>query len=118
MSAENSLDPHSIASRIVHFLANLQGMDEYQPAAAIAAIDLATGTIVWPDAGFPDGAMLKVQFGSGSTITVSIHTYKLVETFLIRHAQMLAVSESRGSVAQHYKDIKEHFAIKTGFGLE
>lgn len=119
MSAGNSFDPDSMASRIVSFLASLQGMDEYRPAPATAAIDLMSGAIVWPDVHFPDGDKLKVQFAPAtSNAAVSVHTYKLVETFLVRHAQMLAVSEGSGSAAQHYEQIKEHFYIKTGFGLE
>lgn len=118
MSKENSFDPDSTASRIVVFFASLQGMDEYRPAPAAAAIDLASGAIVWPDVHFPEGDKLKVQFApAASNAAVSIHTYKLIEMYLVRHAQMLAVSEGSGSVAQHYKDIKEHFSIKTGYGL-
>lgn len=118
MSTENSFDPDSIASRIVAFLASLQGMDEYRPAPATAAIDLMSGTIVWPDVHFPHGEKLKVQFApAASNAAVAVHTYKLVDTFLVRHARMLAVMEG-GRVDQHYEQIKEHFSIKTGFGLE
>lgn len=118
MSTENSFDPDSVASRIVAFLASLQGMDEYRPAPATAAIDLMSGTIVWPDVHFPHGEKLKVQFApAASNAAVSVHTYKLVDTFLVRHARMLEVMEG-GRVDQHYDQIKEHFSIKTGFGLE
>lgn len=117
MSTDNSFDPDSIASRIVAFLASLHGMDEYRPAPATAAIDLMSGAIIWPDVHFPGGEMLKVQFApAASNVAVSIHTYKLVDTFLVRHARMLAVMEG-GGADQHYEMILEHFALKTGFGL-
>lgn len=118
MPTETSLNPNSIAARIVNFLASLHGMDEYDPDAGIAAINLSSGVVVRPDAGFPDGEMVRVTFADAHvTSAVLVHTYKLVETLLVSHAQALAITGG-GSAAQHYHHIQEHFSRKTGFGLE
>lgn len=108
----------SIGESIINFLASLQGMDRYNAATELAAIDLSSGMVIRPDPDFPGGEMLQVQFVPNDvSSSVAVHTYKLVDTFLVRHARMLEVIEG-GRVDQHYDQVLEHFALKTGFGLE
>lgn len=118
MSTATGFYANSVSEAIINFLASLQGMDQYHASTELAAIDLSSGMVIRPDADFPGGEMLQVQFApTDSAASVAVHTYKLVDTFLVRHARMLEVREG-GKVDQHYDQIVEHFSVKTGFGLE
>lgn len=118
MSTENSFHPSSVAARVIDFLTSLHGMDEYDPSLGFAAIDLVTGMVVRPDAHFPDGALVKVQFaGQAAAAAVSVHTHKLVEALLLRHAEAMVVIDG-GDAREQYRHINDHFYRKTGFGSE
>lgn len=118
MSTAVGFYANSVSEAIINFLASLQGMDRFHATTELAAIDLSSGVVIRPDPDFPGGEMLQVQFVPNDvSSSVAVHTYKLVDTFLVRHARMLEVSEG-GRVDQHYDHIVEHFSRKTGFGLE
>lgn len=105
------------AERIIDFLANLQGMDRLQTMVEEgrrkAVIDLNTAAIIEADPGFPDAELLVYELPSG--VRMRVHTHKLMEQVLVRHATELAVTEG-GTVKQQYDHISEHFQCKTGFG--
>lgn len=106
----------SISDRVIDFLGNLQGMDRLQTSLEEprnAVIDLNTTAIIEADPEFPDAEMLVFERPNG--MRTRVHTHKLMEQVLVRHAYELSVTEG-GSVKEQYQQISEHFVRKTGFG--
>ena len=115
---KQSFDPNSTAAQVIDFIAALFGMDIYDVPMGNAAIDLRTGMIVRPHEGYPDGELLKIELGPAASDRADVHTHKLVDSLLVRHAEALAITNPEGGKARdHYVHIAEHFQRKTGAHL-
>jgi hypothetical protein len=111
----NSFDPNSQAARVIDFIADLFGMDRFYVPLGNAAIDLHSGLIVRPHEEFPDGEKLKLEYAPGANPDrTEVHTHKLMESLLVRHAEALAITNPEGGNARaHYAHIADHFQRKT-----
>lgn len=106
-----------IATKVVAFLGELHGFDHFDVPAGIAAIDLRSGLIVRPCPNDPDGDVLLLEYASGANPDrIKVSTHKLMQTFLLRHAEAEALSEG-GSVKDYLREIDAHFSRKTGYGI-
>lgn len=115
----NSFDSNSAAAQVIDFIAALFGMDRYDVPIGNAAIDLRTGMIVRPHEDYPDGEMLRLDHGPALSDRAPVHTHKLVESLLVRHAEALAITNpERGKARDHYIHIADHFQRKTGTHLD
>ena len=115
----NDFDPNSPAAQIICFIASLFGMDDFEAPRGSAAIDLRSGLIVRAHEVYPEGEMLKLEFGRGPNDWAEVHAYKFVDSLLVRHAEALAITNPEGGSARdHYVHIAEHFQRKTGVLIE
>ena len=104
----------TIAARIIDFLGDLYALDHLSlTPPRTAVIDVESGAIYEEHIDWPDGERLSVELPSGKKITVATH--KIVQHFLVRHAEALAVIENT-KVRVQYDHVSDHFSRKTGFG--
>jgi hypothetical protein len=106
-------DNQPIASRIIDFLSNLDGLHEHKVDGRAAVLDLLTGIAYVPNLDYEDGEMLTMIAPGGGVIAQAVMTYKVVETYLVRYAEMVAIAD-HGSAQEAYEHIKQHFYVKTG----
>ncbi|PLY39344.1 hypothetical protein CSZ94_26970 [Janthinobacterium sp. ROICE36] len=109
MSSENQ----NVASRTIAFLASLHGHHEHHVDGRAAVLDLLTGIAYVPNLDYEDAVMLTMIAPGGAVIADAVHTHKVVEAYLVRYAQAMAIADG-GSVQAQYEHIQQHFAVKTG----
>lgn len=115
------------ASRIIDFLSRLHGLDDFPVPTGNAAIDLRTGMIIRPSENYPDGEMLVLEYAPGAMTQslgcTEVHTRKLVNLYMLHHAEMEAMENSdkgmfcfghAGKVKRYFDHISQHFSFKTG----
>ena len=113
------------ASQIIDFLSNLHGLDDFPVPTGNAAIDLRTGMIIHPSENYPDGEKLVLEYAPGAMAKslgcTEVYTHKLVNLYLLHHAEVEAIENSGKGMfyfgharkVKHYFDrISEHFQIK------
>ena len=105
-------ETHKVAASTIAFLARLHGMHEHHIDGHDAVIDLLSGIAYVPNADYDDGVMLAMIAPGGGLISPSVVTHKVVETYLVRHAQAMAIIDG-GNAKGQYEQIQEHFDVKT-----
>jgi len=101
------------AASIVAFLASLHGLHEHSINGREAVLDLITGIAYVPNPDYDDAAMLTMIAPNGGVIAEAVLTFKVVETYLVRYAEAMAISDG-GTAKMQYGQIREHFDVKTG----
>jgi hypothetical protein len=102
-----------IASRIIDFLSSLDGLHEHKVDGRAAVLDLLTGIAYVPSLEYEDGEMLTMIAPGGNVVAQAVNTHKVVETYLVRYAQAVAISD-QGTAKWQYEMITQHFHLKTG----
>lgn len=109
MSSENQ----TVAASTIAFLASLHGLHEHSVDGRAAVLDLLTGVAYVPNPDYEDATMLTMIAPGGGVIAEAVLTHKVVEAYLARYAQAMAIVDG-GSVKAQYEHIQQHFAVKTG----
>lgn len=109
MSTENQ----TVATGIINFLASLHGLHEHSVDGRAAVVDLITGIAYVPNVDYEDGEMLTMIAPGGGVITQAVLTHKVVQAYLVRYAEAMAIADGRTAKMQ-YEQIQEHFGVKTG----
>lgn len=112
---------NNTSSRIISFLSELHGLDDFSVSTGNAVIDLRSGMIIHPSDNYPDGEMLSLEYAPGALLfgkpgRVDVYTYKLVNLYLLHHAEVEAIMNG-GKVKYYYDHISNHFSYKTSFQL-
>lgn len=103
-----------VADCIINFLANLHGLHEHSVDGRAAVVDLITGIAYVPNLDYEDGEMLTMIAPGGGVIAEAVITYKVVQTYLVRYAEAMAIADS-GTAKVQYEQIQKHFGLKTGY---
>lgn len=108
MSTENQ----PVAASIIDFLSSLHGLHEHEVDGRPAVIDLITGIAYVPNLEYDDAEMLTMIAPGGVVVAQAVLTFKVVETFLVRYAEAMAIADG-GTAKAQYAQIKDHFEVKT-----
>lgn len=101
------------AASIIAFLASLHGLHEHNIDGREAVLDLITGVAYLPNLNYEDGEMLTMIAPGGGVIAQAVGTYKVVQAYLVRYAEAMAIADG-GTAKVQYEQIREHFDVKTG----
>jgi len=104
---------HTVATSVISFLASLHGLHEHSVDGRVAVVDLITGIAYVPNLDYEDGEMLTMIAPGGGVIAEAVLTYKVVQAYLIRYAEAMAIADG-GTAKMQYEQIQEHFDVKTG----
>jgi hypothetical protein len=102
-----------VAASIINFLANLHGLHEHSVDGHAAVVDLITGIAYVPNLEYEDGEIMTMIAPGGSVISQTVSTYKVVQTYLVRHAEAMEIADG-GTAKVQYDQIQKHFGLKTG----
>ena len=103
----------AVAASIINFLASLHGLHEHSIDGRAAVVDLITGIAYVPNLDYEDGEMLTMIAPGGVVIAQAVITYKVVQAYLVRCAEAMAIADG-GTAKVQYKQIRDHFDLKTG----
>lgn len=106
-------EKHAVAASIINFLASLHGLHEHSVHGRAAVVDLITGIAYVPNLDYEDGEMLTMIAPGGSVVAQALLTYKVVEAYLVRYSEAMAIADG-GTAKAQYQHIREHFDVKTG----
>jgi len=102
-----------VAASIIRFLASLHGLHDHSIDGRAAVVDLITGIAYVPNLEYEDGKVLTMIAPGGSVISQAVSTYKVVQTYLVRYAEAMAIADG-GTAEVQYEHIQKHFDVKTG----
>ncbi len=110
-------NPHTnrkptVAASIINFLANLHGLHEHSVDGRAAVVDLITGIAYVPNLNYEDGEVLSMIAPDGGVNAEAVLTYKVVRTYLVLYAEVIAITDS-GTAKVQYEQIQKHFGLKT-----
>jgi hypothetical protein len=103
----------AVAASIIKFLASLHGLHEHSVDGRAAVVDLITGIGYVANLDYEDGEMLTMIAPGGSVIAEAVITHKVVQAYLVRCAEAMAIAGG-GTAKVQFQQIRDHFDVKTG----
>lgn len=107
-----STESQPVAASVIAFLSSLYGLHEHEVDGRPAVIDLITGIAYVPNLEYDDAEMLTMIAPGGAVVAQAVLTFKVVETYLVRYAEAMAIADG-GTARTQYVQIREHFEVKT-----